>query len=116
MSIKDWLSRLTKSNDELVHDDLRKVAEQSGADTIQHCSDRQKARLRGTIEVLTVHPMESTPWLEAQLSDGTGTISLIFMGRHQIPGIEAGRQLVVEGRISDVDGERRIYNPWYQLI
>ena len=60
--------------------------------------------------------MESTPWLEAELSDGTGTISLIFMGRHQIPGIEAGRQLVVEGRISDVDGERRIYNPWYQLI
>ena len=70
----------------------------------------------GTIEVLTVRPRLTTPWLEAQLSDGTGKVTLIWMGRHEIAGVEAGRELLVNGRISDVDGERRIYNPAYTLL
>lgn len=115
-TIREWLSHLGRSNAELTSDERRNIAEAAGADTIGHCRDRAKVRLRGTVEVLTVHPIHSTPWLEAELSDGTGSVSLIFMGRHDIPGMEAGRELVVEGRISHVDGERRMYNPWYQLL
>ncbi|WP_040160890.1 single stranded DNA-binding domain-containing protein [Nigerium massiliense] len=115
-TIKDWFSRLGRSTDELASDERRREAEFVGANTVAQCSDREKVRLRGTIQVLTVHPIHATPWLEAEMSDGTGTVSLIFMGRREIPGIDAGRDLVVEGRISDDEGQRRIYNPWYQLL
>ena len=33
-----------------------------------------------------------------------------------IPGITAGRELIVSGRVSFVDGERRVYNPLYELV
>ena len=79
------------------------------------------ARLRVTVhdglfDVELHQPGMLRPLRSAELSDGTGSVSLIFMGRHDIPGMEAGRELVVEGRISHVDGERRMYNPWYQLL
>lgn len=83
---------------------------------IARAVDREKVRLRGTLSTLTVRPRQTTPWLEAELSDGTGSVTLVWMGRREIPGIEAGRELLVEGRISAVDDDRRIYNPRYQLL
>jgi hypothetical protein len=38
------------------------------------------------------------------------------MGRRSIPGITAGRELTVSGRVSYVDGQRRLYNPLYELV
>ncbi len=114
-----WLDRvrgLLRSNDELASADLHRLAEDLGADAIATCTDRSRVTLRGTIDVLTVRPREDTPWLEAELSDGTGRVTLIWMGRHEIPGIEAGRELLVTGRISVADGTRRLYNPHYELL
>lgn len=112
---KEWMARLGRSNAEIQSEDRRRQAEASGADTIEQCQDRAKVRLRGTLEVVTLRSRRTTPWLEAELSDGTGVVTLIWMGRHEIPGINAGATVEVEGRISDVDGERRIYNPRYVL-
>ena len=93
-----------------------------GADTreqpvpVAECADRQRATLRGRISVLTLRPRSGTPWLEAELDDGSGSISLIWMGRREIPGVIAGRELRVTGRVSWVDGRRRMYNPHYELL
>ena len=65
---------------------------------------------------VAMKPRSGTPWLEAEFSDGSGVLTLIWMGRRAIPGVTAGRELVVTGRVSDVDGQRRLYNPWYQLV
>lgn len=114
-----WWDRVKgalRSTDELTSEERHRVAEASGADAIGRCEDRKRVTLRGTIDVLTVQPRRTTPWLEAELSDGTGRVTLIWMGRHDIPGIEAGRELLVEGRISVADGQRRIYNPRYELL
>ena len=116
MSWWDRLRGALRSNDELTSADRHKAAEDLGADAIDACVDRKRVTLRGTIDLLTVQPRRTTPWLEAELSDGTGRVSLIWMGRHEIPGIEAGRELLVEGRISVADGRRRIYNPRYELL
>ena len=114
-----WLERLARigrSTDEIASDERQHTAAASGADSIASAGDRARVTLRGTIEVLTLRPRGRTPWLEAELSDGSGRVSLIWMGRHDIPGIEAGRELRVQGRISAVDGGRRIYNPRYELL
>jgi hypothetical protein len=110
------LKRWGASNDELESQERQRVAESAGANKVGELCDRQQVRLRGRITVLTIKPRAGMPWLEAELSDGSGTVTLIWMGRREIPGVVAGRELIVNGRVSCVDGGRRIYNPHYELV
>ncbi len=110
------LRRLGASNAELESEARQKVVEEVGANPISEVKDRQFARMRGTIAILSMKPRGGTPWLEAEFTDGSGTVTLIWMGRRAIPGITAGRELIVSGRVSFVDGERRLYNPFYELV
>ena len=113
---KEALKRLGASNAELESQERQRVAEASGASRADDLCDRQRATLRGTITMLTIRPRAGMPWLEAELSDGSGSVTLIWMGRREIPGVEAGRELIVTGRASCVDGGKRIYNPHYVLV
>ena len=57
------------------------------------------------------------PWarVDAELSDGTGTIVLRFMGRDAVPGLVTGARLVVEGTPAR-EGDRLIMrNPLYEF-
>lgn len=110
------LRRLGASNAQLESEERQRVAESAGAMRISDLADRQWAKLRGTITVLTMKPRSGTPWLEAEFTDGSGILTLVWMGRREIPGVVAGRQLTVSGRVSYVDGQRRLYNPLYELI
>lgn len=108
-----WLGR---SAADLDSEAQMRAAQQSGAQTIAEVLDRQRATLRGRIMMLTLRPRSGTPWLEAEFSDGSGSITVIWMGRREIPGVVAGRELKVSGRVSWVDGQRRMYNPHYELL
>lgn len=89
-----------------------------GIAPIAACADRSRVRVRGTLSKLRVRSRgaTTTPWLEALLSDGSGEVTLVWMGRREIPGIHDGRRIEVDGRISTADGKRRIYNPVYTLL
>ena len=62
-----------------------------------------------------MRPVGGVPALEAELYDGADTVSLVFLGRRNIPGIEPGRTLVAHGRLRRYDGRALIYNPRYNL-
>ncbi|WP_084078181.1 OB-fold nucleic acid binding domain-containing protein [Demequina sp. NBRC 110057] len=90
----------------------------SVAPTAQRIADaaaREVVTLAGRVVALQVEPHDAAPQLTARIDDGTGRIDAVFMGRRVIPGIEAGVQLTIEGRISDADARPRIYNPRYWL-
>ena len=53
--------------------------------------------------------------MEAELWDGTGQVTLVWLGRRDIPGIEPGRRVVVHGRLTSHRGQRTIFNPAYKL-
>jgi hypothetical protein len=108
--------RLSASTEELESAERQRLAESTGAARVGDLCDRELATLRGTITVLTIKPRAGTPWLEAEFNDGSGEVTLIWMGRREIAGISAGRELIVTGRVSCVDGQRRMYNPRYELI
>lgn len=108
--------RWTASQGDVHSRELQSMAQKAGADSIGSCADRQMVHLRGTITSVTLAPRKGAPWLQVVMDDGSGTVTLVWMGRHAIPGVSAGAQIGVEGRISCVDGERRVYNPKYQLI
>jgi hypothetical protein len=42
-------------------------------------------------------------------------VTLIWLGRHRIAGIEPGRRLVVRGRVAEHDARRVIFNPYYEI-
>jgi hypothetical protein len=53
--------------------------------------------------------------LRAELGGGADRITVIWLGRNRIAGIEPGRVLAVEGTLSEQGGRRIMYNPRYDL-
>jgi len=88
----------------------------SGATPIAEAPDRVRVTLRGALRTVTLRPRAGVPALEAELNDGSGVITVVWLGRRRIAGIEPGRSIEVEGRIGAHDGARVMYNPRYQLL
>jgi RecG-like helicase len=110
------LRRFASSNAELESEDLQRKVREEGAVPIQNCEDRQRVQLTGTVSTVTITPRAGHPALEVELRDGSGAVTLVWLGRRQIPGIDPGRNLKVWGRISCHEGKRLIYNPRYELM
>jgi hypothetical protein len=109
------LSKWANATDQEARD-LRKTHGESGLDTIAEAPDRERVRLRGTLRTVTLRPRGGVPALEAELFDGSGVITIVWLGRRRIAGISPGRALEVQGRIGSHDGGRIMYNPRYELI
>jgi RecG-like helicase len=110
------LRRFASSNAELESEELQRKVREEGAVPIQNCEDRQRVQLTGTVSTVTITPRGGHPALEVELRDGSGAVTLVWLGRRQIPGIDPGRTLKVWGRISCHEGGRLIYNPRYELM
>jgi RecG-like helicase len=110
------LRKLAQSNSELESEDLQKAVQHEGAVPIRNCEDRQLVDLTGTVSTLTIAPRAGHPALEVELRDGSGAVTLVWLGRRQIPGIDPGQMIKVSGRISCQDGRRLMYNPKYELL
>lgn len=96
--------------------DMRKTFTEGGRDRIADVPDRERVRLRGTLRTVTLRPRGGVPALEADLYDGTGSLTIVWLGRRRIAGIEPGRSLQIEGRIGSHEGQRIMYNPRYELM
>jgi hypothetical protein len=108
--------KITASEEELDAEDLREdVVDELGGTPVARCAERQPVCVAGQIRAVTLRPVGGVPALEAELFDGEDTVSLVFLGRRNIPGIEPGRTVVAHGRIRRDDGKALIYNPRYDL-
>ena len=112
--LRQSLSRWASSTDQHQRD-LRRTHTDAERSTIAEAPNRERVRLRGTLRTVTLRPRGGVPALEAELDDGTGVLTLIWLGRRRIAGIGPGRSLAVEGRIGVHDGTRIIFNPRYEL-
>lgn len=95
--------------------ELQDQVVRAGCGAISSYGDRDVATLHGTLRSVTLRPRGGVSALEAELYDGTGTVTLIWLGRRRIAGVEPGRQLTVQGRLGCHDGVRMLYNPRYVL-
>ena len=96
--------------------ELRETTRKGSCDLISECPDRRPVRLRGTLRTVTLRPRGGVPALEAELFDGSDSLSLVWLGRREIAGISPGSSVEVEGRIGTNGTERVIYNPRYTLL
>lgn len=109
------ISRWANTSDQEARD-LRKTYADEASDSIADAPDREQVRLRGSLRTVTLRPRAGIPALEAELFDGSGVITVVWLGRRRIAGIDPGRAIEVQGRIGAHDGMRIMYNPRYELI
>lgn len=96
-------------------DDLSHAGDDDGARSACDCHCGEEVTVRGKLRSVELRPREEAATLEAELYDGTEGITLVWLGRRQIAGIEPGRTLRARGRICDRDGHKVLYNPYYEL-
>lgn len=109
------LHRITATDTELDAEQLQSDCNRVGAEAVSRCRLGEHVRIAGRLRSVVYTPRETTPTLEAELWDGSGTVLLVWLGRRRIGGVEPGRQLLVKGRLTKRDNKYVIYNPWYEL-
>ncbi len=114
-----WLSRalqrLTADEHTIDAEELRAGSASAGCQALSSCRKGAVVTVTGRLRSVVYTPRETVPTLEAELYDGSGSVTLVWLGRRRIPGIEPGRTVTARGRFAAVDGKRVIYNPWYEL-
>jgi len=109
------LRRLTASEADLEAEELQRSAERSGCTPVVQASRGQLVSVNGRLRTVVYTPRTNLPTLEADLFDGSDVVTLVWLGRRAIAGIEPGRQLTARGRLAQRDGRKVIYNPYYEL-
>ena len=114
--LRSALHRLSSSDQTLEAEDLREAADRFGGTPVEALPDRQLGCVCGTLRSVTLRPRAGVPALVAELYDGSGTVDVVWLGRRQIAGIQAGSRIRVHGRIARRDGTRVLFNPSYELL
>jgi hypothetical protein len=105
-----WASMESADARELLDSSAR-----AGCCAIADAVDRECVTVRGTLRTVTLRPRGGVPALEAELYDGSGVLTVIWLGRRRIAGIAPGRAIEVRGRIGRQHKLLVMYNPRYEL-
>lgn len=113
--LRRTLDKLASSTTEIEAEELQGDVVKAGCTPIDAAADRDTVTVAGTLRTVTLRPRGGVPALEAELYDGSGTVTLVWLGRRRIAGIEPGGSLLASGRVCTTDGQRVIFNPRYEL-
>lgn len=107
---------LRASRDQIEAQDEAQSARRRGTTPIADIEARRRARVSGVLRAVTYRPASARPVLVGRLFDGSGSVDLVWLGRHSIAGIRPGTRLRAEGMV--VAGRTRpaIYNPTYTIV
>lgn len=83
---------------------------------ISRATWRQRAHVRGRITSILAAPAEGAPGLEVEIWDETGGITLHFLGRRTIAGLNVGITISAEGMVGESRGHLTIMNPSYEIV
>ncbi|MDQ0826323.1 hypothetical protein QFZ60_002496 [Arthrobacter sp. B2I5] len=91
--------------------------------------DKGRVMCQGHVESVTFVPADRNPEFSAILSEddadrpATGPrrgrpprLRVVWLGRHRVPGIEAGAQIRVEGMLARGKDMPTIFNPRYEIL
>ena len=113
--LRRLVRRLTSDVAELDADDLSERSQAGGAQRASECECGQEAVVLGRLRSVERSSKAQEPMLEAELFDGTEGITLVWLGRRSITGIDTGRTIKARGRIALREGRKVLYNPYYEL-
>jgi hypothetical protein len=93
--------------------DLSIVDGQSPIEVAQH---RRRVTIAGRVHAVRVQPRAGVATLECTIIDGTGSMTVVFLGRRDYPGLHTGRRVVVEGIVGEHHGRLAMLNPRLELL
>jgi len=76
---------------------------------------RKRAHVTGHVTAIRPAAMDSAPTLEVEIWDETGGVTLQFLGRREIAGLEVGSVMIAEGMVGEQNGALTILNPSYEI-
>lgn len=115
-SLANRWRRLFTSNEELEAEELQEEVADYGADAIRDVVSGQLTTLTGIVRTLALRPQGNVPVLEAVMYDGSGMVTLKWLGRRRIRGVNPGIAIAVTGRLVRCDGDLTMFNPNYRLF
>lgn len=77
---------------------------------------RKRAHVQGQVTAIKNAPRGSAPLLQVEVWDQTGGVTLQFLGRREIAGLDVGSQIRAEGMVGEEEGALTILNPSYELL
>ncbi|MCX6428155.1 MAG: amino acid permease [Actinobacteria bacterium] len=77
---------------------------------------RTRAHVQGRVTSIRTAPSGAAPNVEVEVWDETGGVTLQFLGRREIAGLDVGSQLRAEGMVGENDGALTILNPSYEIL
>ncbi len=77
---------------------------------------RHRAHVKGHVTNIRNAPANAAPHVDIEVWDETGGITLQFLGRREITGVEVGSTICAEGMVGETDGNLVILNPSYEIF
>ncbi|HWD96852.1 MAG TPA: amino acid permease [Acidimicrobiales bacterium] len=94
-----------------------KLAERSvGAAPIGALHEREFVEIAGRVRSMAIGSESGVNELRCVITDNTGSITLVFQGRTNVPGIDRGTRLMVKGTVTSLRREAVILNPQYEIV
>lgn len=112
--MRQALSKWADSSDQHQRD-LRLTHARGEAVSIADAPERERVVVTGVLHTVTLRPRGGVPALEAELEDGSGVITIVWLGRRRIAGVDPGRSVTVTGCIGQQGGVPIMFNPRYEL-
>jgi amino acid transporter len=88
----------------------------TGTTPINAVQHRQRVRIAGRVHSVSVQPWSGVPTFECVVVDGTGAMTVAFLGRREVAGLEPGTKLVIEGAVGSHHGRLAILNPLWEFL
>lgn len=112
--LRQALSKWADSADQHQRD-LRQSHTTDEAVSIAEAPEREPVTVNGVLRTVTLRPRGGVPALEAELDDGSGVITVVWLGRRRITGVDPGRSVTVSGCIGRQNDVPIMFNPRYEL-
>jgi hypothetical protein len=77
---------------------------------------RKRAHVQGRVTSIKSAPRGSAPYLQVEVWDQSGGVTLQFLGRREIAGLDVGSEIRAEGMVGEEEGSLLILNPSYELL
>ena len=113
--VSRFLRRMFASEGELEAEDLKRDTAKVGCTPMCDVQRGELATVTGRLRTVVYTPRTTLPSLEAELYDGSDLVTLVWLGRRHIPGIQPGASVTAKGRIAVRENRKVIYNPYYEL-
>ena len=98
------------------HADVMLAERSTGTVKVAEAAWRTRVKLAGRVSSVRIHSSAGgARGTVAELSDGTGSMTLVFTGR-TIAGIQPGSRVVVEGMVGNEGNRLAIVNPSFEIV